>query len=57
LAEPKNLRASAPIMPIPAFAVTCLASREVVHQVAYQLTVTRRGKHPDQGVIRLMSGN
>src|SRR5205823_9543171 len=46
LAEPKNLRASAPIMTIPAFAVTWVASRDVVHQVAYQLTVTHRGKHP-----------
>src|SRR2546430_9316953 len=33
-------------MTIPAFAVTCVASRDVVHQVAYQLTVTHRGKHP-----------
>src|SRR6186713_385657 len=49
LAEPKNLRASAPIMRIPAFAVTCVASRDVVHQVAYQLTVTRRGKYPVPG--------
>jgi hypothetical protein len=32
-------------------------SRDVVHQVAYQLTVTHRGKHPDTGPIRLMSGN
>src|SRR6187399_2622840 len=36
-------------MPIPAFAVTCVASRDVVHQVAYQLTVTRRGKYPVPG--------
>ena len=32
-------------------------SRDVVHQVAYQLTVTHRGKRPDPGVIRQMSGN
>jgi hypothetical protein len=57
LAEPKNLRASAPIMPIPAFAVTCVASRAVDHQFAYQLTVTHRGKYPFRGIIRLMSGN
>jgi hypothetical protein len=36
-------------MPIPAFAVTCVASRDVVHQVAYQLTVTHRGKYPVPG--------
>jgi hypothetical protein len=44
-------------MPIPAFAVTCVASRDVDHQVAYQLTVTHRGKYPFRGIIRLMSGN
>jgi hypothetical protein len=51
LAEPKNLRASAPIMPIPAFAVTCDASRDVVHQIAYQLTVT----HPANARYRASS--
>jgi hypothetical protein len=29
----------------------------VVHQVAYQLTVTHRGKYPVRGIIRLVSGN
>jgi hypothetical protein len=56
LAEPKNLRASAPIMPNPAFAVL-RCSRDVLDQVAYQLTVTHRGKRPDPGFVRLMSGN
>jgi hypothetical protein len=28
----------------------------VVHQIAYQLTVTHRGKRPDPGVIRQVSG-
>jgi hypothetical protein len=44
-------------MPIPAFAVTCVASRAVDHQIAYQLTVTHRGKYPFRGIIRLISGN
>jgi hypothetical protein len=43
-------------MPNPAFAVL-RCSRDVLDQVAYQLTVTHRGKRPDPGFVRLMSGN
>jgi hypothetical protein len=43
-------------MPIPAFAVLH-CSRDVVHRVTYQLTVTHRSQHPDPGVVRQMSGN
>jgi len=60
-AEPKNLRASAPIMPSSCLCRVLLCrvlrcGRDVIHQVAYQLTVTRRGKRPDPGVIRQVSG-
>jgi hypothetical protein len=46
LAEPKNLRASAPIMPNSCVCRYLRYSRDVVHQIAYQLTVTHRGKIP-----------
>jgi hypothetical protein len=57
LAEPKNLRASAPIMcRVPVLSDLKRCRRHVVHLVAYQLTVTRCGavqtrEHPQ------MSGN
>jgi hypothetical protein len=51
------LRASAPIMPNSCLRGSSVAAVTWVHQIAYQLTVTRRGWIPEPEDRLPMSGN
>jgi hypothetical protein len=57
LEEPKNLRASAPIMPNSCLLAGSALLPDVVHRGAYQLIVTHRATGPNSGGSRQMGGN